>query len=432
MSKRQLVALSIALSCSAFASAPSTAADLGGNCCADLEERIAELEATTARKGNRKVSLTISGQVNTLVLFYDDGTEKNAYVTDNNNSSTRFRFLGSAKIDANWSAGYLIEVETISAASNVVTQNNDDGNPNAINVRHSAWYIDHKQLGRVWVGQTSPATDDIILADAAGAGLLAFSDPLTGNALFFRRTGSGAATGFTPGSIAPNIDTSRRNIVRYDTPIFQGFQLRASYGEDDFWDVGLWYAGQVAGFTIVGGVGYLMDTEGNAFNGVPPAAPAVANIGPNFNEFKGSISVLHDASGLFGDFAFVHREFDSVDRTPAGGNRLRPDLEYYYFRGGVVAKNLVPVGKTVFYGEYGRADGGSEQTLAATTGGVTGIITNSEFNFWGVGVVQHIPAAGVELYAGYKKLDANVATSTLGKIATDEIDTVGVGARVKF
>ena len=42
------------------------AADLGGNCCADLEERIAELEATTARKGNRKMSLTITGQVNRI------------------------------------------------------------------------------------------------------------------------------------------------------------------------------------------------------------------------------------------------------------------------------------------------------------------------------------------------------------------------------
>ena len=40
---------------------PAAAADLGGNCCADLEERIAELEATTARKGNRKVSLTDFG-----------------------------------------------------------------------------------------------------------------------------------------------------------------------------------------------------------------------------------------------------------------------------------------------------------------------------------------------------------------------------------
>ncbi|MEL7049851.1 MAG: porin, partial [Pseudomonadota bacterium] len=39
----------------------ATAADFGGDCCADLEERIAELEATTARKGNRKVNLTVSG-----------------------------------------------------------------------------------------------------------------------------------------------------------------------------------------------------------------------------------------------------------------------------------------------------------------------------------------------------------------------------------
>ena len=46
----------------------ANAADLGGNCCADLEDRIAELEATTARKGNRKMSLTIYGQVNAAIL----------------------------------------------------------------------------------------------------------------------------------------------------------------------------------------------------------------------------------------------------------------------------------------------------------------------------------------------------------------------------
>ena len=40
---------------------PAKAADLGGDCCADLEERVAELEATTVRKGNKKVSVTLSG-----------------------------------------------------------------------------------------------------------------------------------------------------------------------------------------------------------------------------------------------------------------------------------------------------------------------------------------------------------------------------------
>ncbi len=60
----------------------ASAADLGGNCCADLEERIAELEATTARKGNRKVSLTVSGWVGQQVTFWDDGVESNTYVHD--------------------------------------------------------------------------------------------------------------------------------------------------------------------------------------------------------------------------------------------------------------------------------------------------------------------------------------------------------------
>ncbi len=66
-----------------IAATPARAADLGGDCCADLEERVAELEATTARKGNRKGSLTVSGWVKQAVFAWDDGVERNAYVGTN-------------------------------------------------------------------------------------------------------------------------------------------------------------------------------------------------------------------------------------------------------------------------------------------------------------------------------------------------------------
>src|ERR1700687_1569627 len=74
-----------------FASAaPASSADLGGDCCADLEERGAELEATTARKGNRKVSLTISGWVNEAVFGWDDGTAHGVYQGTNLLETSRF------------------------------------------------------------------------------------------------------------------------------------------------------------------------------------------------------------------------------------------------------------------------------------------------------------------------------------------------------
>src|ERR671922_2769263 len=58
---RTTSAFAIAAAAGLFATyaTSASAADLGvgGSCCADLEERVAELEATTARKGNRKLNL---------------------------------------------------------------------------------------------------------------------------------------------------------------------------------------------------------------------------------------------------------------------------------------------------------------------------------------------------------------------------------------
>src|SRR6187200_582767 len=89
-----------------FLHQPAKAADLGGDCCANLEDRVAELEATTARKGNKKVSVQIYGKVNYATMWWDDGGEQNLYTVNNYNESTRTGIKGSAKIGGDWSAGY--------------------------------------------------------------------------------------------------------------------------------------------------------------------------------------------------------------------------------------------------------------------------------------------------------------------------------------
>ena len=134
------------------------AADLGGDCCVDLEERVAELEATTVRKGNKKVSVTLYGQVNRAALFWNDGAESNAYVVDNNYESSRFGVKGTAKTGiGDWIGGYRLEetdASELRKARSVRRQQLDDPNGNLF-VRHSFVYLGSKNYGEVRLGLTS-------------------------------------------------------------------------------------------------------------------------------------------------------------------------------------------------------------------------------------------------------------------------------------
>ncbi len=97
--------------------------------------------------------------------------ESNAYIVSNNMSRTRFRFVGDAKINSDWSAGYLLEIGVRYANSGNRNQgtNGAGGDTNSLDIRHSAWWLERKDLGRIWVGQTSTATDGITEINLANA-----------------------------------------------------------------------------------------------------------------------------------------------------------------------------------------------------------------------------------------------------------------------
>ena len=73
------------------------------------------------------MSLEVSGHVNEAVLWWDDGAESNAYIVTNDNSRTRFRFKGKAKIDKDWEAGYQIEIGIRTANSKRANQIEPEG-----------------------------------------------------------------------------------------------------------------------------------------------------------------------------------------------------------------------------------------------------------------------------------------------------------------
>ncbi|HRD76527.1 MAG TPA: porin [Hyphomicrobiaceae bacterium] len=419
----------------------ANAADLGGNCCADLEERVAELEATTVRKGNRKVSLTISGFVAHNVMFWDDGTQSDMYIADGGNYGSRFRFVGTAKITPNVTAGFLYEFGIANNAVNAVNQlNGGDDLGGSVALRDTTVWLRHSQLGMIKVGHGSTATDNLVLIDLGGLGGAATMDASLYNGGFILRGPGGLASSTATNWAAAmrgheSFDTSRRNHVLYETPSLHGFTLQAAVAEDNYWDVALRYAGEHHGFRVAFGIGYSEDTEFNAPNQLLNVAGALCttNCDTKTTDLKGALSILHVSSGLFVTTAYAKRELEGG--LPAPGAYVGPDITNWYIAGGI-RQNWTGLGATVLFAEYGEFKGGLAQSAHLGLIATHDTVSNNTVDMWGLGILQNVDAAAMELFLVYKNfsLDAtgfNAANAHLNTSASD-FSTVIIGTRIFF
>ncbi len=413
-------------------SGPAHAADLGGNCCADLEERIAELEATAARKGNRKVSLTIAGQVNRAVLFWDDGFESNAYSVGNKNDQTNFSFAGEAEISQNLKAGYSLVVRVEDNLSDGASQSGMDSG-RGFQLWESNWWLESETLGRLAVGLASRVSDTAPERDLSETGTAAYAGVQDIPGGFSLRRSDGALSGLSYGDVYFHFNGDTANLVRYDTPVFAGFVASASMGEDDIWDVGLSYSGEGGGFTLEGAIAYTEVTD---------APSDFADI--DHTTLVGSVSVLHQATGLNLTVSAGQRSFDQASLDADGAFRTAADATFIYSKIGWIASNVTVLGPTAFYGEYGLVKdfvsviGDSEivDSVAAAPG-TAARITGNEAEVWGLGVVQHIEAAEMQLYLGYRHHSVEFDLVGAGGARVDaasieNFDTVLSGAKISF
>ena len=435
------MALAVGLASSA------SAADLGGNCCSDLEERIAELEATTARKGTRKVSLEISGWLNKSILFWDDGIRSDVYAgIDNDAAQSRWRFTGNAAISPDVRAGFVYELGQAGSLTSAVNQTNggDDLGFATARLRQANVWLESKRLGKVTIGLASQATDGIAEIDLSRTDVVAGSSVDSWIASF-RTSANGVYLPFTMFEhFYGNFDGGRDQLVRYDSPTIRGFILSASISggtiyreslagalpptgpESQEWDVALRYAAEWNGFRFASGIGYhegaVTDSTQTGGGGPGPGGFGVKLV-PN-KTVTSSSSVLHVPSGVFLSTASGWLRFDQGLPGLPGQGLGGAELRYYYAKTGVLA-NLTPLGQTSIYGEYYRM----EKEVDNAADGVVlfpGFDTTSKV--WGVGVVQHIDAAAMEIYAAYRFYDA----PSVGGIDFGDFHMVQAGMRIKF
>jgi len=454
--QRVSVALAAGLLAGGLSVGSASAADLGGNCCADLEERVAELEATTARKGNRKVSLTISGWVGEQVMFWDDGTESNAYVTGLGTTlSSHFKMTGAAQIAPGWQAGYVIHVETQTADPFAVNQFNDDATLNpSVSLLQSYWFLKSDTLGKVSVGKQSQASDNAaILVDGSGSLVPANWLIIEGSGFFVRSNGvnSGVTWGnglafcqHTNLGIAADCNGVPLNSVRYDSPTFGGFSLSASWGEDDFWDVAARYAGEFNGIKIALAAAYSHQSEegGSASTDIfgTPFSVATANLHQDSGYFQIGAYVQHVPTGLFVYGAYGYENNDATNLTTVFNGAVpvvsaiagSHDDNHWYVKGGL-RRRWTPLGHTVMYGEYGQYDDMYNPAFDALA--LVGVRTDSKVTTWGLGVVQEIDAAAMSLWLTYRNISGDLELSdgvNSLNVPIDDFQVIKFGALINF
>lgn len=367
------------------------AADLGGNCCADLEERIAELEATTARKGNRKVSLEVYGQINAALLHVETEGFEDTAVVQNGADESFFGVRGSAKINSDMSAGYVLEIDL----RQLGLLDSGVGNTPETEVRQSYFYLQSEALGRVSLGRAGQATQDFDRISTATMSMLAKPNSL-----------QPLSDAYLTGLDLP-YDGTYRNVVRYDSPSLAGFRLSASWGDasstapdgnGDAYDIALRYAGEFSGFKVAAGAGWRHD-EDLVVNilGITTIAIPTGDV----ETILASGSVMHAQSGIFLSGYYADQDW----KDALGGFTLKS----WHLQGGIEQKMFTSLGDTTIFGEYGETDLGGAADLPV----------------YGLGLVQSIDAAALDLYLHWRQYDAD---DVLG----DSVDVVTTGARIKF
>jgi hypothetical protein len=221
------------------------------------------------RSGRKDTSLSISGQVNRMVFYADDGDQARWFHADNDKSSTRLRLVGKSALDGDWSAGTNIEVQFESNSTGDVTirQNTAVAASNSFTERKLELWFANAQAGKLTLGQGPTASDGSVEEDLSGTTVItnaSFAD--LGGSLAFRVSGTrGTSTGVTVGGLLSSQGgLSRDDRIRYDSPTLGGAKLSTSWVDGDEWDVALRYGREFNGTELALAGGYSVeDLEAN-------------------------------------------------------------------------------------------------------------------------------------------------------------------------
>jgi hypothetical protein len=345
----------------------------------------------TISSGNDKIKLAISGQINRAINVANDGSSTQVYHVDNTASNSRVRFVGSARVNDDFSVGTRIEVAVSPDRSSEVSQKQAYLADTYFDQRWVEISFASKTFGKLSIGKGDTASNTTAEKDLSKTDVVQYSSSadIGGGFLFRNKNGSNSFSvpDLKVSSVFKNLDgLSRQSRLRYDSPSLFGFRLAGSLVSGQRSDLALLWGGEGYGF--------------RATSSFALSNPKLANSGLLYD---GSFSVLHQVSGL--------------NLTLSGGlqeNKLQRDATNLYAKLGWLA-NLTSQGYTAFGVDYMRSENMAESGDTGTSVGAA--------------VVQAFEKYATELYLQYRVYSLDRAAGTT---PVADINVGTFGARVKF
>lgn len=345
------------------------------------------------RVGDDNSYLELYGQINKGLLVFGDGGSTLGYgPVDNGNSSSRIGLRLYGAISEGWSLGGNLEWEWTPYSTNSVNQlNRGDFDWDTNLLRKAEFYLESKELGKLWLGQGSMASDSSAEVDLSGTTVVGYalvSDMAGGP--FFRQSDGTLTSVHVKDAFTDFDGVGRKLRVRYDTPKFLGgFSLATSVGQQvvptdtdvTVWDIAARYDNTIEDYKV-------------------SSAIAFSRPGDDQNLFDGSVSILHEPTGL------------SLTVAAAYSDEQKVDGKYGYVKLGYQT-DIFEVGKTAF-----SVDAYFGNDIAAA---------DSSSTSFGAQFVQNLDYYQTELYLGARSYSYDEAA-----VDIDTSYAFLAGARMKF
>jgi hypothetical protein len=343
------------------------------------------LTFTNARGG----VATFYGQVNLTYQSFDDGQETTSNIVDNGNWNSRLGFTISQPINENtlrWRFETGLTLRNSALVSQTETPDWGDWERTLLRWFEVAYESD---VGTFSLGQGATAANGTAGLDDSFTFVAGATDSSDGFAAFRFRDDAGQLTNVTVGQVNSALDASRRFRLRYDTPVFSGVMLSASYGqnvlvtadENDYYEIAARWTGDLGDLAVRSALGYQWIDNPN---------------GDLTRRLAGSFTLVHEPTGL--NFAL------------SAGNQYNGP-SYYWARAGWQTDGL-SVGTTSLSIDY--------------YNGTDFLSDGSRTENWGIYAVQDIDSLSLNLYAGWRTF---TYSDTLG---SGYQDATGVLAGVRW